>query len=95
MISYVEFPDNEGFGLVHCPHCGATENLSWDIEDNWDCSKCGKEFWITACRIITPSIPTFVDDGFERYTPLEITITAVIPNPPIRIEAEYGSNFDN
>lgn len=76
----IEFPDNDGFGLVHCPHCGETENLDWSIEENWDCPKCGKEFWITPARIISKGIPTFVTDGHERYTPIEVHINAVIPD---------------
>ena len=85
----IEFHDNDGFGVVHCPFCGHGENLASEIEDNWTCESCGKEFWITPARIISPGIPTFVTDGYERYTPIEVRVTGVIP---LELGPEEGIN---
>jgi hypothetical protein len=73
----IEFYDDEGFGWVHCPWCGHPENLSCDIEDDWTCENCGKDFFITAARVVTPLRPRFEVDGRERRETIHVNL---IPN---------------
>lgn len=89
MQTILEFPDSDGYGLVHCPFCGHIENLDWQIEDNWECEGCKREFFITPCRMITAGIPTMPRDGRERYTPIAIQIVDAPNDFPI--EGEHGA----